>query len=288
MPKISIIGCGRLGKTIGRLLTSLPEVTILDVYNRSIEKATDSVSFIGAGKPVAKLSDLSIPDIFFITTSDGVLAQVTSELLHTINLGSARPSFVHFSGSRSSSVLEEAVKRQLPTASLHPIKSFADPEKSAHTFSGTFCALDGTDTTLKQLIASLFQALGGEVFEIDSDKKALYHTANVICCNYLVTLFQASLVCFKGAGVEEELASRILANLMSGTISNLKSIPPANALTGPLERGDEETLEKHLEALKEHCDLLGLYKTLGINTLPLTKHDEQKKTALRDMLRPRL
>lgn len=251
--KINIIGAGRLGKTIGRLIRLNNLGTIVGVCNRSFQSAQEAVLFIGEGTVVDRIRDLPASDLTFITTPDDAIVGCRLEL--------SCPTVVHCSGVLSSEVLRPSCN----VASFHPLRSFADPSTSVQEFAGTLCAIEG-DEQAKCTVRSLFDRLGATCFEVDPGKKSLYHAACVFASNYVVTLFDVSVKDLVRAGIERDVATRVALSLMEGTLRNLNATCSAQkSLTGPIARGDVETIERHLAALQGHSHK-DLYASLAKST----------------------
>jgi len=113
-------------------------------------------------------------------------------------------------------------------------------------------------------------ALGGHWIKLKAGDKALYHTAAVIVCNYLVTLIKLATDLWQSFGIPVDQATAALLPLVRGTIHNLETIGIPQCLTGPIARGDSGTIKKHLEALQEAApDMLTTYRELGLKTIPI-------------------
>lgn len=281
-PQINIIGCGKLGKTIGHLLAKNEEAEILGIVNSSLASAEKAVQFIGQGKAYKKIAELLPADIYFIASPDSLIQELCQQLLDFQQL---KPGTIilHFSGLLSSSILNKAHQANCYIASLHPIKSFADLAHSVATFKGTYCAYEG-DPEAYELIYLLFEKIGGIVFPIEANQKATYHAASIFAANYLITLFYHAVEAYRKAGIAADIANDLALKLMSTTLGNLEILPPQLALTGPIERGDFMTIESHVTALNGDPLLQQLYKVLGLNTLALTHHPEELKTKLKRLL----
>lgn len=279
---VAMIGAGNLGKTLGRLLVNHQLATILGVVNRSIDSAEKSVQWIGDGCAFADIASLPPANLILITTPDDALVDTCLRLQKNPHLlpGSV---VVHCSGSLTSDVLWPMKALGCPVASIHPMRSFADPTLSVTAFPGTFCAYEG-DLDAINLIAPLFQALGAVTYPIETDKKSLYHAAGVFASNYLVTLSHQALSCLTRAGVGSDMAMKIIVDLMRGTLLNLEQTQsPAHALTGPIQRGDLATIRNHLTAFEDPHQK-DLYTALGKATLALTSHDKKTILALCEAL----
>ncbi|KTD20596.1 pyrroline-5-carboxylate reductase [Legionella lansingensis] len=279
---VNIIGAGHLGKTIGYLLAKSRGIKIGAICNQSLESSKAAIQFIGSGNYCTSINKLPPADITLITTPDDMISHVCEEL--SKNAFIKKNSVVlHCSGSLTSDALSTIKDKGCYVASIHPMKSFANPELCVEQYNGTYCAVEG-DKMAISTITPLFNSIGSITYAIDKTKKSLYHAAGVFASNYLVTLAEQALICLKDAGVENELAMHIITNIMRGTISNLeKTLSPAQSLTGPIQRGDISTLKKHMESFSA-IEQKKLYSSLGKATLPLTSHGKNKKERIETVL----
>ncbi len=279
---INIIGAGRLGKTIAKLITEAKTGEIQCLLNSSFASGQKAREFIGCGEVCAEISELKPANIYLITTPDDSIEKICNLLVnqHTFK---NHTIVVHCSGALSSEVLQKAKNIGCFTASIHPIKSFADSAKSIKSFSGTFCVYEG-DKGAFTTIAAIFESIGGKLFTIDKNDKPLYHVAGVFCCNYLITLSHIANECYKKAGIPEKIAKQITRNLMQNALENLQIMPPNQALTGPIARADLNILKKHQQALENLSALKHLYAELGKQIILLTKHDDKLKQQLNRLL----
>ncbi len=277
--KLSIIGCGRLGKTLAFLLAKTKLVAIQEVVNLSSASATKAVAFIGQGSACASNKQLKSADVYLIATPDDSIEAVAQQLAKQNSFSEASVVF-HCSGLLSSQCLSSLAQLGCYTASIHPLFSFSKPIVDVEIFKGTYCAFEGNKFALEKLLP-LFRAIDSQPFLIEKNHKALYHAASVFASNYLVTLASMAEACYKKAGLSAKLAKTLTRALMAQTLGKIQCVDkPRAALTGPLQRGDKNTLKKHLQALTSSPDLACVYKSLASATLPLTQHNKRLKKAL--------
>ena len=279
---VNIIGTGNLGKTIGHLIVTNRLATIQGVFNRTPRHSTQGIQFIGEGTLYTDIISLPKSDIVLIATPDDAVSEVCLNVLQNKNI---KPGciIIHCSGSLTSDVLLPLKQMGCYIASIHPMHSFANPEISVEQYAGTFCAVEG-DKEATDVVAKLFNSIGSETYFINKDKKLLYHAAGVFASNYLVTLSQQSLLCLQGAGIEQEMAMKIIINIMKGTVLNLeKTMSPKSSLTGPIQRGDNVTVKNHLNAL-DSPKQKELYSILGQATLSLTNLNQKELEELNKSL----
>lgn len=270
MKKINVIGCGRAGRSLVYLWKNAGIFAPAGVVNSSLESARSAVEFIGSGYACASISELLPADVTFIATPDESLVAVTAELLKT---GILLPGSILFfcSGILSTKEFQHLTDSGVSVASVHPVKSFARPERAKETFAGTFCGAEGAPEALAVVVPA-FEHIGGTVFSVAADTKPYYHAAPVFACNYLVALIEMSLKTYEYAGVCRSDALLMLKPLVTETIENIFSAGTGGALTGPIRRGDASVIERHIKALDgRNPELSDMYKKLGHITLEITK-----------------
>ncbi|MBA3537313.1 MAG: DUF2520 domain-containing protein [Tatlockia sp.] len=278
---VNIIGAGNVGKTIGHLLVKNGIAKIGAVQSTTEENARKAIDFIGEGKFFQDLNNLPQADITFITTPDDHISETCLKYSNYFKPGSI---IIHCSGSLTSDILSSAKKKDCSIISVHPMRSFAKPDMSVLQYNGTFCAIEG-DANIMSVISALFESFGSITYTINKEKKAFYHTAGVFASNYLVTLSKQASLCMKEAGVEDEMAMKIITSIMKGTVNNLeKTLSPEQSLTGPIQRGDISTIKNHMTALANNSEQSELYSVLGKATLKVANHGEHKRKAIEKTL----
>jgi predicted short-subunit dehydrogenase-like oxidoreductase (DUF2520 family) len=266
MKTINIIGAGRVGTTLGRCFTHTQTAHIQGVLSRSLETAQAACNFIGAGVACTLLADLPQADIYLITTPDDAIASVAQALSNHL---STPAILLHCSGNLASEVVR--VSNHCTVASIHPIRSFANAALASAHYAGTLHAIEG-DAAALAILKPLFENIGGQCFEIQATEKSQYHAGLVIANNYLTTLHYHATQLLMNAGLSEAAAKNINTEMMQQALQNLQQLPHAAALTGPLKRGDLNTVQKHLAVLKT-TGAEKLYQALAQATLPLTEHE---------------
>ena len=269
MKTISIVGAGKVGRTFGRLAREGGHFTVQTILNRSMASAAEAAEFIGAGEPSTTFDDLEGSDIILIAVADDALASVARSIARAQADLTGKIVF-HCSGSKSSGVLEPLRNAGANTGSLHPVKSFASATAAVASFPGTFCAIEG-DPAAIAVMTELVSGMGGRVFQIDPDKKLIYHAANVFVCNYLMALMETGLTCFQAAGVTKDQATAMIEPIVRETLDNFFDLGPARGLTGPVARGDKHLVGEQLARLADvDPELAHLYAGLGKVALKLS------------------
>jgi predicted short-subunit dehydrogenase-like oxidoreductase (DUF2520 family) len=151
---------------------------------------------------------------------------------------------------------------------LHPLQTVTGPGTD---FAGCGCAIAGSTPEALELARGLAVAARMEPFEIDDSARAAYHAAASIASNFVVTLEWMAERVAAAAGIEPHDARRMLAPLVRQTVDNWARVGPADALTGPIARGDELTVARQRAAIAEAApDLLPLFDALVEQTKVMT------------------
>lgn len=239
------------------------------MVTQSLPSAAEAVAFIGAGQPacLTAAADLPAADYWLLATPDDALDGLAQHLA-TVRSDWRDKVVFHCSGATSAALLAPLAEAGALIASAHPVHSFADPQRSLTTFQETWCVMEGAPAAT-QALAALFSAIGARPFIASRCDKALYHASTVMASNLLVALLhQAENTLCEATGLSSSEARGLLAPLSRRTLENYLGGGAAAALTGPVARGDVQTIARHLEALTTHGasendDRLHAYRSLS-------------------------
>lgn len=283
IPTLNLIGPGRLGQTLAHLWQGTSLVQVAGILGRNPARTALARGFIGSGA-VIDWHDLRPADLTLIATSDDALASIVEQLAASHALRSGDVVF-HCSGALSCDSLAPLRAKGVHVASIHPLKSFARPELAVTDFAGTYCGYEG-DVSALALLLPLFSAIGGQCFQIVAANKTLYHAGAVLGCNALVALMHAALQSMEAAGVPQNIAWPALRPLIDGTLANIGRLGPAGALTGPVMRGDVQTVARQYAALNAlDPELAEVYAALGRVTLKLANLSTAQQESMRSALK---
>lgn len=285
MKVLNVIGAGRVARTLASLWRARGVFAIRDVLDRTPEGGLAAVAFIGDGRAVDSLDAMRASDVWMIATPDREIVSMAQKLAEATVLREGDVVF-HCSGSIASTELATASAAGAHAASVHPLKTFADPHVAVRTFAGTYCAAEG-DRPALAVLAPAFEAIGGRVCEIDPQFKTIYHAASVVVCNYFTALLETGLRCYAKAGLDRETAARMMEPLVRETLDNVLRLGTARALTGPIARGDDAVVKRHLGALDAwDARVAAIYRELGLVALDLAREQgEADRVALKRLKR---
>ncbi len=210
-------------------------------------------------------------DLVILTTPDGAIKDVCDAL---VDSRAFRPGTLvaHCSGLLTSEVLQAARTRgACRLASIHPLQSFPSLEAALEHLPGSFGFYEG-DAEAVGPIRALGEAVGMTCVAIDPGAKVLYHAAAVLACNYLSALMETALQLNEQAAIPRSQAWPALEKIVRATLANISNVGAPAALSGPIARGDIETVALHLRALSElGGDFESIYRDLGRVALGITE-----------------
>ena len=258
--RIAIIGAGRMGQGLGTALATRGQhVTLL---GRRAQDVGPPFSLADAWAPALRSSS-----VVLIATPDSAVESVAAEVAGLGVVGSAH-FVLHLAGPLDRGALAPLGASGAGLGSFHPLQTVADPASAAERLIGAYAGLEGDDRAL-DMGKRLAKALQMTPIVIPAGGKAKYHAAAVIAANFTVGLFGAAQRMATEAGIDPETATRMYAPLLEGAVSNIIALGPAEALTGPIRRGDLSTIRLHLVSLSARDQ--ELYRTVGLAVLTLAR-----------------
>jgi predicted short-subunit dehydrogenase-like oxidoreductase (DUF2520 family) len=182
----------------------------------------------------------------FLTVPDAAVASLAGEVAAAGDIP-ASVAFVHCSGALGLGALGRLAARH-EVGSFHPLQSFPQP-RPPEAFRGSLMAIDAGSPALRRRLERLARDLGAKPRGVEEADRVVYHAAAVFASNYLVALAAAAVELLGTVGWSESEAVAGLVPLMRGALAEVERRGPTAALTGPIRRGDVETVTRHLEAL---------------------------------------
>ena len=264
MGAVGIIGAGRVGAGLALALTRVGREVRL-ISRRPVRvPAPLSLKVAPDGPDAEWVSGL---EVLFLAVPDDRIHPVAQQLWAIKAIGPTQ-TVLHCSGVLGQEALSALVPTRAALGSLHPLQTISDPEVAPERFKGAWAAVEGSPAAM-DAAEDIARALGMKPFRITAKQKILYHAGAVFASNYLVVVEAIAQRLLRHAGLSDEEAWAALSPLVRGTITNLLAADPRSALTGPVVRGDTDTILRHLGALT--IDDARLYQMLGRAALELAR-----------------
>ncbi len=200
--------------------------------------------------------------ILFLAVPDGAVREMAARVASMVP--PSELAIVHLSGALGLDALD-ALKDN-PRGSFHPLQSFPFP-RDPSAFRGITVAVDATTPALRRRLASLARELGARPKHVGDAERVRYHAAAVFASNFVDVVVAEAVRLLERAGWREDEAIRALLPLIEGAVANIRRRGTVRALTGPIRRGDAETVSRHLAAM-ENPDL---YRMLGLAALQIAE-----------------
>lgn len=260
---ISLIGAGSVGSALALALYE-KGYRIGSIINRSGPPAVALARKVSCKRVSTSVGDVDrSSDILLIAVPDTALASVAAELSGIKRLKWSNRFIAHTSGAFTSDVFSTLRRKGALAASLHPVQTF--PRKRSRVkLRGIFFGIEGSPDAL-QKAEHLVHDLEAHAVTIAKELKPLYHIACVFASSYLVSI----LNCVAELSHELHLKAswtEVFGPLMTSATENTITSSPADALTGPVLRGDLTTLSLHLTTLASYApQFLPLYSVAAID-----------------------
>jgi predicted short-subunit dehydrogenase-like oxidoreductase (DUF2520 family) len=280
---LSIVGAGRVGRTLGKRLRERGW-RIGAVVTRSTATARAAVRTIGAGTPLVWRESVAIhpgparksgsvgihpherhrasrgalalgsglifdADVILITTADDDLPTIVRDLAEIAGAKCKGKIILHTSATLDRTILAPLARCGAATGSLHPMQAFGG--KVIPNLKGVIFAVEG-EPKARRMAQSIGKSLGGIPVVIETRDKPIYHAAAVIAAGSAYPTIEAGVRLLMSIGFSRTRAMQTLVPLLRQIFDNIERLGPRAAWTGPLSRGDYAIVAKHAKALRKY------------------------------------
>jgi predicted short-subunit dehydrogenase-like oxidoreductase (DUF2520 family) len=242
--QVGIVGAGRVGTALAAALARAGHrvVAASAVSQESRRRVTRRLPGTAIRRPEEVVAEA---DLVLLTVPDDVLPGLVAGLASTGARLEGR-LLAHASGLHGLAVLEPATRRGAMPMALHPVMTFTGRPDDIDRLAGISFGVTAPEQ-LRPVAEALVVEMGGEPVFIDEERRDLYHAALASAANHLVTLVVQAGDLLGDAGVSDP--ARMLGPLLSAALDNALRLGDAG-LTGPVARGDADTVARHIEALR--------------------------------------
>jgi predicted short-subunit dehydrogenase-like oxidoreductase (DUF2520 family) len=273
MSDVLVLGRGRLGRSLSGALAAA------GIPARLLPGRDWEESWTVVRAAPGCLVVLAVPDQF--------IAGLAQRLADRGGLP-AGASFVHLSGGLGLRPLQPLAALDLSIGCFHPLQPFP-AVRGPESFRGCVCSLDASDPQLYAELEALARALGAIPRQLTDEWRPLYHAAAVMTSSYLVVLAAQAVEMLHAAGWSRPDALQSLLPLMRGTLDNLGTDGLPGGLSGPMRRGDAETVARHIQAIESTPGLgpetAGIYRLLGRAAIGLAAETGLPEADVRELER---
>lgn len=290
--RVGFVGAGKVGVALGELFRGCGiavsgYASLLACDAQSAAKKTSSVAFDNA------VDVIEASDVIFFTVPDGEISNAWNSLVDSYGAAAADVLFgkivCHCSGALPAAALTDAAEYGAHAASVHPLFAISGGGSAHAKIGSALFTLEG-DASALATVSTLLDACEVRHRQIASCDKPLYHAAAVCASNLAVGLFASAQTMLERCGFDADEARGALRPLFVGNCESIAERGPVDALTGPIERNDSETVMGHLLAFREDPTLLkerDAYTALSrvVVEIAAAKHPERDYSQLAEILR---
>ncbi len=277
--KIGFIGAGRVGVSLGKYFT-INGLTLSGYYSRSETSAKEASIFTDSHHYQHIEELIHDSDVLFLTVPDDTVAGIWSKVKH---FSIENKIICHCSGVLSSDIFQDIESKKAFGYSIHPLFAVSSKEHSYKEMHTIYFAIEGNEKYLPD-IEAFFRKAGNKVIRLSKEHKTKYHAAAALASNYVISVFTFAIDLLKECGFTKEQAADALMPIFLNNANGIKQQGIPSALTGPLERGDVETLKAHIASLNKSQK--NLYLALAKQLLPTAqeKNPDRDYTEAQDLL----
>ena len=278
--KIGFIGAGKVGFSLGKYFAE-HDLHVSGYYSRNLNSAKEAAIFTRSYYYETLEDIIKESDTLFLTVSDTEIAKIYSDILKYNLRGKI---VAHCSGAMTSEIFSGISQKGALGCSVHPICAVSNKQTGYQELSKAFFTIEGEDNNK---IFTILQSCGNTVERLSSQNKIKYHAAAVFVSNLVVSLYEYGSSLLKECELSEDFANKALIPLFLQNCKNIVEKGTIQALTGPLERGDEETIRKHLSVLPTKEKDLYCLLSEGLLSVARQKNQERDYEKIKKLLEDR-
>lgn len=262
--RVFILGAGQVGVGLFRAFRAA-HVEVVGLHSRRPSPVATSSGHLP--------SSIGDANTIIVAVRDNQIDDAFAELVDAISTSGKRrlasgTVILYTSGGAEPELQSRLGDLGLSGGTFHPLVPFANPERAPELLRKGWIGIDGDDPA-RATSRRLAGQIGARTLEIPPGMKSIYHAAAVISSNFPVVLEAVASNLMISLGIPEHSAQQAVHSLMEAAISNTADKDPESVLTGPVIRGDAETVHRHLQALRYNPEARALYRRLSFAALEI-------------------
>ncbi len=246
---IAVIGAGKISYSLTNALTK-NNYNINIVVSRRLNSAKKLAQKFKIKTYSDQLNDIPAKCSFFLLAVPDNQIKIVAENLSRLKLNFKNSLFIHLSGAHDISLLNSLENKNGKTASIHIMQTF--PTIRIVNIKNCFAAIETKNKNINNFLSGFAKSVNLIPFSLKSGNKALYHAAGVFASNFLVGNLFNSEKLFKESKIDNLNFYEMMQPIVLSTLQNINKEGTVKALSGPVERGDLETVKNHLSSIKKN------------------------------------
>ncbi len=239
--RIVLVGPGRAGTSVAIAANGaghdVAAIAGRDIAQTETVARRFDAAALAIGEPIPPV------DLVIIAVRDGAIAEVAGQIAPIAR--NAAASAIHLSGAVPVEALQPIADQGLAVGSMHPLQTLPDPVRGAKSLAGAWIAITA-DEPLRSDLRGFARSFGGHPFDLSDEHRTAYHAAAAAAANFPIAALAISQRLFDATGVPFEAARP----LVDAIVENAFAQGPAASLTGPIARGDTETVDAQIAAVR--------------------------------------
>jgi predicted short-subunit dehydrogenase-like oxidoreductase (DUF2520 family) len=259
-PRITIVGAGNLANALAHALREAGyeiEQIVSQLQPASLRRARRLAREVGASAAITSRGRIQSEVVWFCVPDRAIAA--TANFLAASADWSGKVA-LHSSGALASDELAALRSRGATIASVHPLMTFVPGSRPS--LAGVPFAIEG-DSAAVRVARRIVKNLGGRAYSLQKEDKAAYHAWGTFASPLLTALLVTGEHVAAAAGIERKAAKKMILPLVRQTVANYAALEAAQAFSGPIIRGDIETVKRHLHTLRRFPLAQDVYLSLA-------------------------
>ncbi len=275
--RIGFIGAGKVGFSLGKYFAE-HDLHVSGYYSRNLDSSKEAAVFTNSKYYECLKDIIKESDTLFLTVTDSAVSEVYSEILKYDLRGKI---IAHCSGAMTSEVFSGISQRGALGCSVHPICAVNSKVTGYQDLSQAYFTIEGEE---EGKLFALLEQCGNKVEGLSAECKISYHCAAVFASNLVIALYEQAADMLKECGLSKEFSGKALMPLFFQNCMNIVKKGTEESLTGPIERGDEKTVKKHLSVLLEDKKILYGLLSKELLSIAQRKNPERNYDSLHNLL----
>ena len=275
--RIGFIGAGKVGFSLGKYFAE-HDLHVSGYYSRNLDSSKEAAVFTNSKYYECLKDIIKESDTLFLTVTDSAVSEVYSEILKYDLRGKI---IAHCSGAMTSEVFSGISQRGALGCSVHPICAVNSKVTGYQDLSQAYFTIEGEE---EGKLFALLEQCGNKVEGLSAECKISYHCAAVFASNLVIALYEQAADMLKECGLSKEFSGKALMPLFFQNCMNIVKKGTEESLTGPIERGDEKTVKKHLSVLSEDKKILYGLLSKELLSIAQRKNPERNYDSLHNLL----
>lgn len=279
---IGFIGAGKVGFSLGRYFAE-NGVSLTGYFSSHVQSATEAAKFTGSSVYYELADIVRDSDALFLTVPDKSVRELYGQIREMDISGKC---LCHCSCAMSADEAFPDIRKLGAFGySMHPLFPISSKYETFKELHSAYFSIEGSEERIGEWVA-FYEQLGNGIKVIHGNMKSRYHAACIMAGNLVSALAVKSLSMMEECGFSESEALKAFAPMIMSNVKRILAAGPTEAVSGPVERNETETVRRHIECMDNDIDR-NMYKAVSRKLVEIVqqKHPETDYSELKKMLK---